>query len=58
MGREGQELPFTEGAESSRILKTPQGEGILTTSFLDMRKPRLRLEDSPEVTWPGVADQA
>lgn len=41
MGQAGQELPLIKGAESLRILITPQGEDALAISFLEMRKRRL-----------------
>lgn len=41
VGQGGQELPLIKGADSQRILLTPQGEDALTISFIEMRKPRL-----------------
>lgn len=38
VGQAGQELPLTKGAESQKILITPQGEDALAISFLEMRK--------------------
>lgn len=40
--REGWELPFIGGAESQRILFTPQGEDALATSFLEVWNLRLK----------------
>lgn len=38
VGQGGQELPLIKGAESQRILPTPQEEDALAISFLEMKK--------------------